>query len=175
MRINSTYVQRALGPGPHTFVEIGVHNGDNAAEFLAELPIKQAWLVDPWSITSPAGYNNNTQEDWDALCSAVTKRYAAFSHVKILRMKSEEAYLLVPDNLDIVYIDGDHSAEGIRTDLRCWFPKVRKGGILCGDDYTNLDVRQAVTDLVAKYQFNLRVSPETTQWWFIKDNSHAML
>jgi hypothetical protein len=173
MRINAQYVRKVLGDKPYSFAEIGVHKGDNASEFLAELPIEQAWLIDPWSALSPAGYNDNTQADWDALHASVVSRYSNLPHVQVLRLKSEEACGLVPNELDLVYIDGDHSYEGIQTDIRCWFPKVRVGGILCGDDYTNLDVRQAVTELVARYQFNLRISPETTQWWFVKDNSHA--
>jgi hypothetical protein len=173
MRINAQYVKKALGSGPYTFAEIGVHKGDNASEFLAELPIKQAWLIDPWSDKHPAGYNDNTQADWDELARSVAARYASFSNVEILRMVSEKGADLVPNELDLVYIDGDHSLEGITLDLRCWFPKVRAGGILCGDDYTNLDVRQAVTNLVAAHQFNLRVSPETTQWWFVKEKPYA--
>jgi hypothetical protein len=173
MRINAQYIKKVLGEDPYTFVEIGVHKGDNSSEFLAELPIKQAWLVDPWSETSPAGYNDNTQADWDALHASVTKRYAAYDNVEILRMMSAEAAPLVPNDLDLVYIDGDHSYEGIVTDLQCWYPKVREGGILSGDDYTNLDVREAVTKLVAVLQLNLRVSPETTQWWLVKERPYA--
>ncbi len=86
---------------------------------------------------------------------------------------SAEAAPLIPDNLDLVYIDGDHSYEGIVTDLQCWYPKVREGGILSGDDYTNLDVREAITKLVGTLQLNLRISPETTQWWLVKERPYA--
>ncbi len=173
MRINANYVTKVLGNEPYTYVEIGVHKGDNSSEFLAELPIKHAWLVDPWSESSPAGYNDNTQQAWDDLHDSVLKRYADYDNVEILRMFSEEAASLIPNDLDLVYIDGDHSMEGIITDIKCWFPKVRMGGILSGDDYTNHDVRQAVTDLVAATQLNLRVSPETTQWWLVKERPYA--
>ncbi len=47
MIIKAKYVKKVLGDNPYTFVEIGVHKGDNASEFIAELPIKHAWLVDP--------------------------------------------------------------------------------------------------------------------------------
>jgi hypothetical protein len=173
MRINAKYVKKVLGTDPCTYVEIGVHKGDNSSEFLAELAIKQAWLVDPWSEATPAGYNDNTQADWDALHDSVVKRYSTYDNVEILRMTSAEAAPIVPNDLDLVYIDGDHSIEGITTDLNCWFPKVRMGGILSGDDYTNLDVREAVTKLVAAFQLNLRISPETTQWWLVKEKPYA--
>ena len=37
--------------------------------------------------------------------------------------------------LDLVYIDGDHTAKGIVIDLIKLFPKVKKGGVIGGDDY----------------------------------------
>ena len=40
-------------------------------------------------------------------------------------------------SLDFVYIDGDHTLKGTNTDLAAWWPKLRPGGWLCGDDYTD--------------------------------------
>lgn len=173
MRIPANFVTRVLGPGPYSFVEIGVDHGDNAWEFLSQIPINRAWLVDPWSPDTPAGYGHRTQEDWDNLCQSVRDRYAAHPQIEILRMVSEKAAPQVPDNIDIVYIDADHSYEGISTDLRCWLPKVRAGGIICGDDWTNDSVRQAVGEMVGTFQFNLRVGVEHTQWWTVKESHYV--
>ena len=38
---------------------------------------------------------------------------------------------------DIVYIDGDHTYEGCRSDLEYGLKLVNPGGILCGDDMTD--------------------------------------
>lgn len=38
---------------------------------------------------------------------------------------------------DIVYIDASHEYEFVIEDIKHWLPKVKKGGILCGDDYIN--------------------------------------
>jgi len=40
---------------------------------------------------------------------------------------------------DFVYIDADHSYDGVTADLEAWYPKVRKGGMLAGHDYLNFD------------------------------------
>lgn len=41
-----------------------------------------------------------------------------------------------PDSyFDFVYIDGDHSYNGAKSDLRNYFSKVRRGGIIAGHDY----------------------------------------
>ena len=44
----------------------------------------------------------------------------------------------IPDgSLDFVYIDSNHSYDYVMEDLINWSRKVRKGGIVSGDDYYN--------------------------------------
>jgi len=55
---------------------------------------------------------------------------------------------------DFVYIDANHKYKSIKKDLDAWFPKVKKGGVLAGHDYTarrGYGVIQAVTKFAAKY------------------------
>lgn len=40
------------------------------------------------------------------------------------------------NELEAVFIDGDHSYDGVRADIAAWAPKVRSGGIIAGHDYT---------------------------------------
>jgi len=55
---------------------------------------------------------------------------------KVHRMTSEEASKgFADESVDFVFIDGDHSYEGCSTDIRCWWPKVKPGGLLSGHDY----------------------------------------
>ena len=37
--------------------------------------------------------------------------------------------------VDFLYIDGDHSYEAVKADLNAWWPHLRPGALLCGDDY----------------------------------------
>lgn len=46
---------------------------------------------------------------------------------------SEFGYL-IEDSFDIVYIDGDHTASGVASDLALGRQLVRTGGLICGDD-----------------------------------------
>lgn len=39
--------------------------------------------------------------------------------------------------IDYCYIDGDHTYESVSADLEAWWPHVRLGGIVAGDDYDN--------------------------------------
>ena len=60
----------------------------------------------------------------------------------ILAMTSSEAAAKVEDgSLDLVFIDADHSKEGVTEDIALWLPKVKAGGWLGGHDYRNPDPR----------------------------------
>jgi hypothetical protein len=53
-----------------------------------------------------------------------------------MEMSSAEASASFPAaSVDVAYLDGDHSYEFVKSDLEHWFPKVKKGGFLCGHDY----------------------------------------
>lgn len=39
------------------------------------------------------------------------------------------------DELDFLYIDGDHSYEGVWADLMSWWLHLKPGALICGDDY----------------------------------------
>jgi hypothetical protein len=60
---------------------------------------------------------------------------------------------------DIIYIDGDHSYEGVLRDLKLSYNKVKKNGIICGHDYnisTYPQIVQAVWSFCKEY--NLKIN-----------------
>ena len=45
-----------------------------------------------------------------------------------------------PDNyFDFIYVDARHDYKGALEDLILWWPKLRLGGIMAGDDYATMD------------------------------------
>ena len=52
------------------------------------------------------------------------------------------------DSLDLVFLDGVHHNPVFHADVTHWFPRVRPGGILCGDDCarTHPDVLWTIDD-----------------------------
>lgn len=75
--------------------------------------------------------------------------------VKIHRSPSEEAAVEFSEGyFDWVYIDANHQYEFVRRDLDLYSPRVKKGGLITGDDYGTPGwwkdgVTKAVEDFVA--------------------------
>lgn len=128
-------------PKHSTGAEIGVWRGEFSDQILATVEPKLLYLIDPWKVAGGGkasalyGCNRQTQESMDATYEAVRERFAS-QPVAILRAPSGVALDGIPDgSLDWVYIDGDHTLEGVTTDLWLALKKVRVGGIIAGDDY----------------------------------------
>jgi hypothetical protein len=71
---------------------------------------------------------------------------------------------------DVIYIDADHTYEGVKADLDAWYPLVKKGGIFGGDDYQNTTcpgVNKAVNEFVVKHGLFLYTEPNggAGDWW----------
>ncbi len=54
--------------------------------------------------------------------------------ISVVQKRSADAAKHV-GRFDLIYIDGDHSLEGITSDITLYLPKARK--VICGDDYTD--------------------------------------
>ena len=68
-------------------------------------------------------------------------------------MTSQRADSHIRKGIDILFIDGDHSYEGVASDLRLFAPKLRLGGYLVCHDYQREslpDVTKAVDEYVNK-------------------------
>jgi hypothetical protein len=59
--------------------------------------------------------------------------------VIFVRKFSEEAVNFVPDEIDFLYIDGNHRYKYVSKELELYYPKVKKGGVIIGDDAYDVD------------------------------------
>lgn len=116
-------------PGRRTIVEVGVFEGFTT-RLLAECadPGAVIYGVDPF-FTGRAGIS------WGQLIS----RHHIGSHlrsgrVRLVRALSVEAGDAVPGFVDYVFIDADHSYEGLRADWEYWTGRLAPGGIVALHD-----------------------------------------
>ncbi len=69
---------------------------------------------------------------------AAWPRLAPYRNVKLITADAEEyAKEFGDQNLMAVYLDDDHSYEAVKRRLLAWRPKVMRGGIISGHDYTH--------------------------------------
>lgn len=174
----------SLLPPDSIGVEVGVHKGDFSAHILKLVKPKKLFLIDPWKYEPDPRYRNSlygSQNEKEQL--ELDERYQQvmnrFSHeieagkVTILRQLSVEAAQQFDSNsLDWVYIDGNHLYEFVKQDLQLYFPKIKPGGFLCGDDYGitgwwEKGVLKAVDEFKAEHP-NLRFKQFGTQFFFWK-------
>jgi hypothetical protein len=59
-------------------------------------------------------------------------------------------FLDVLTKLDVVYIDDSHENPGFQNNLNFWWPRLRGGGIFCGDDFAARDVCTSVVQLALR-------------------------
>lgn len=152
---------------PLVGVEIGVFHGNNSLRILQMLPIKHLYLVDPFEdypdyntpLIIPSGFD-----------IALSKLEPFYDRITPLQMKSKEASGVIPNELDFVYIDGNHSYEYVKKDIETYYPKIRVGGVIGGHDITdNLsseDIRRAASEFAVNN--NKTLSIKSPDWWIIK-------
>lgn len=66
-------------------------------------------------------------------------------------------------SLDFVFIDGDHSYEGVKKDISAWLPKIKKDGYIIGHDIHFDGVKRAVTELLG---YNYQIADDFL--WYVK-------
>ena len=69
----------------------------------------------------------------------------AGARASALRMLSEDAAKMFHDAyFDWIYLDALHTEDAIARDLQVWWPKLRPGGLLSGDDYGDAEDTELV-------------------------------
>jgi len=129
-------------PKNAVIAEVGVQAGDFAAAILHYTNPSKLYLIDCWQEQTqeeyPAVSSNVKQQRHDELYHYVKKRFEGDARVEIIKGFSPEAADLFDDDFfDWVYVDANHIYQAVRDDLMAWSKKVKKGGFICGHDYTN--------------------------------------
>ena len=158
-------------------VELGVFTGALSARLLQRKDIT-LYMVDSWREHGEGDYADSgdfhaslSQQQQDRFKQAARNETEfAFGRRVILQDDTVAAATLFEDGaFDFVFIDADHSYKGCSGDIKAWYPKVKKGGWLCGHDYKNTDypcfgVDQAVDEFIASTGLKLELGDNFT--WF---------
>jgi len=154
------------------FVEVGVFAGANFRNMI-QSNFDQGVAVDLWK--SETDDIKTPQETMDAFYQSLLQLSQENHKVTVHRMSSEEASKLYSDNhFDFVYLDANHTYDGVKSDIQFWYPKVKRNGIISGHDYKTKRIRpgvicevpRAVNEFVQEYSLELYISPERCPSWY---------
>lgn len=118
----------ALLPDGIRMVEVGCYAGESTVMFLESGKVDHIICVDDWD----TGANAEPKFDY-AMESWVARGRA----LKVKSLSVAAARSVADASLDFVYIDADHSYEGVIADIDAWLPKLKPGCPIAGHDYTH--------------------------------------
>ena len=148
-------------------IEIGTGGGGlPAAMMLLYKNIKKLYTIDPYKHKDGVEFEASwPQEKLDATREMAIKRLDVYKdNVSMLHMESDEAFDLITDTVDFVWIDGNHIGEQVERDLR--FEKfVKPGGFIGGHDFGQ--VPQLTKVIEEKYGDRTHTGEDFTWWVFV--------
>ena len=126
-------------------VEVGSWLGRSVV-YLAEYVLEQQkdiriYSVDTWQGSNEEAHRKYIEEigGSDALYEQFLKNISPLpidSIIPIRKSSVEAAKLFADNSLDVVYIDASHNYIDVVNDIDAWLPKIKKGGIISGHDYS---------------------------------------
>jgi predicted O-methyltransferase YrrM len=124
--------------------EIGVWQG-RLSDVLMRLDLDRLILVDPFDTALPhCSKKWFSQAELDLVYEAILNRIP--KHCEFYRLESVLAAGIMKDeSLDFVFIDANHYK--CAEDIEAWWPKVKQGGVLAGDDYVQIHEVKAAVDV----------------------------
>ena len=162
-------MQEHFGDKPFTAIEIGTAEGLLTKGLLMYMPnLTMIYAVDPCLFIPGTGfeagmYDQAWHDDRYAQAEKALAEYPGrYTHV---RMKSDDAVPYTPEQVDLVWIDGDHSESAIRSDIRNYYAKIKPGGILGGHDWD-----KAIRVVLEECEENPTLGRDLT-WWLTKKSS----
>jgi len=143
-RLLMNLAKRCLGT---TYVEIGSYYGASSCFIARGVEGSQTggrlFCVDTWMNDAMTEGNRDTYQQF----RNNTLPYGGI--ITPLRNRSSEAAELVHTEVNFLFVDGDHSYQGVVTDIQAWFPKLSRDALVIFHDYSWAEgVQKAVNEFV---------------------------
>lgn len=166
-----------FGEKPLVGVEIGIFKGETTLSMLKNLNISELYLIDPYDFDDAYFKIQNgllcgkelTKETLKEAEQGARRKLADYSNqLTWIKRTSDAAASDIPNNLDFVYIDADHTYEHVKRDLEHYYPKVKKGGLVAGHDINNKREEFGVVKAVCEFAKGKRLRIEKCDFMFTK-------
>lgn len=120
-------------------VEIGSWRGKSAIAFAKGIAGHSStertmiFCVEPHAVFTGIYGGKFGSQDRKHFYEAMLKS-GAWEDVRLINLKSEQAAIGFPHQIDLLFIDGDHSEAGVRKDIEMWTPHLAPKGKIIFDD-----------------------------------------
>lgn len=165
-------------PEAFSMVEVGCYAGEST-EMFAEKAL-HVWAVDKWENGFEAkSADNENMEEVEASFDQRLRPYVDQGVVEKIKKDSVAASRMFRNEcLDFVYLDGDHTYEGVMADLKAWAPKIKRYGCIGGHDFTDPnwggEVSKAVEDYFEKHDLGaVTMTMYSDSSWMMQRVTHA--
>lgn len=118
-----------------SIIEVGSWVGDSAIWMARYLP-KNGYIVcvDHFIGSPEMGISHDGRIFNQFVSNVSQERFQIKNKIIPLMMKSEDACKIIKGPVDMIYIDAAHDYDSVYTDISQWYPLLKEGGIMCGDD-----------------------------------------
>lgn len=143
--------------GYRNIAEIGIYRGKTVRKILAACELDVYFLVDPIWQQSLSHY----------LSISGNAHIACY----LIRTSEKASSYMNDQSLDLVFLDALHTKQDVLDDISHWQPKIRSGGVLCGDDYDNIKcpgVKQAVDEVFGDSVELVEIGRKGVKIWLVK-------
>ncbi len=150
---------------PMTGVELGSAEGNSAFDFM-DNGMEKLYVVDLWATIHGQRGDASNDAEWHNHNYEVAKdRLGRFGdNVIFMRGLTSEMAEFIPDNsVSLVYVDADHSENGVTNDINNYWGKLTSGGVMAFHDYENTwdyGVKAAVEKFATKNNIQIHLIPE---------------
>lgn len=137
-------------PTKGTMIEIGTFTGESTVIFGDHF--EKVIGVDPML----SGYDKNdmaSQCDFNEVFDMFVDRIKEYDNISLIKKTSDDVVSDFEDeSFDFVYIDGIHTYDQVKKDIKNYLPLIKKGGVIGGHDYVKgwSGVIKAVDEVLGK-------------------------
>lgn len=123
-------------------IEVGTFKGEFSKQLVTSWQ-GTLYMLDVWRPLDSSEYNDSSNHgnfEHGVYADAMNNIKGYEDRAIMIRATSEVgSQLFDTESLDFAYIDANHAYDYVVQDIQLWWPKVKKGGWLCGHDYIGMD------------------------------------
>lgn len=155
-------------------IEIGTDGGGTTTYLLDSIPNLTLHGIDPYTpyidwggnpFSWHGGLNADQNSSYDEFMKKVSRYGSRYVHHK---KTSDDAVVDFDDeSMDFIFVDGLHTYDQVLKDCENYYPKLKKGGVFCGHDFTVIQaVNAAVREFAQKNNItNIGLMRQDVWYW----------